>query len=259
MAELWQVSDVARVAHVTVRTLHHYEAIGLLRPGARSPAGYRLYSQADLERLHQILLLRELGFGLEAIGRLLDEPAIDRAAALRAQRESLLAKLKQTEAVIRAVDRMIEAIETGGEMDHTEMFEGLGQADHAEHAEEARERWGQTDAYKESMRRARRYSKDEWATIGQQREALEADLAALLAAGGDPEAAPAMELAEGLRLHIDQWFYPCSYRMHACLADMYEADARFTAHYETRAVGLAGFVAAAIRANAMRAWDEGKT
>ena len=77
-------------------------------------------------------------------------------------------------------------------------------------------------------------------------------MARLLAAGADPEGEEAMAGAEAMRLHIDRWFYPCSPAMHSGLADLYESDARFRAHYEERAEGLAAFVAQAIRANAAR-------
>jgi len=80
---------------VTVRTLHHYDEIGLLVPFERSEAGYRLYSEADLERLHQILLHRELVFALEIIGQVLNEPAIDRLTVLRSQRELLVEKQRR--------------------------------------------------------------------------------------------------------------------------------------------------------------------
>lgn len=256
MPKTWTVSEVARMAHVTVRTLHHYDDIGLLHPSDRTEAGYRLYSQAELERLHLVLLYRELGFSLEAIGQLLDEPALDRAKALRAQRELLEEKVSRTRAVIRAVDRTLETMERGTEMDAETMFEGFEGFDHAEHAEEAKERWGGTDAYRESMRRAKSYGKEDWAEMKREMEAIEADMAALLAVGKDPEGAEAMAVAERHRQHIERWFYPCGYRMHAGLADMYEADPRFAAHYEERAEGLAAFNASAIRANAMRAWDE---
>ena len=121
------------------------------------------------------------------------------------------------------------------------------------HADEARERWGDTEAYKESARRTKRYRPDDWARIKAEGEAVEAALADLLRAGEPADGAQAMDLAEQARLHIHRWFYPCSHRMHAGLADMYVADARFTAHYEERAAGLAAFVATAIRANGRRA------
>jgi len=124
---------------------------------------------------------------------------------------------------------------------------------HDPHAEEARERWGHTEAYKESARRTKQYTPEDWAKIKAEAEAVEAGLAALLRAGEPAEGVKAMELAEQARLHIDRWFYPCPHRMHVGLADMYTADPRFTAHYDEREPGLAAFVAAAIRANAARA------
>lgn len=262
----WKVGEVAERAHVTVRTLHHYDEIGLLVPSGRSGAGYRLYTDADLERLYRILLYRELGFPLEAIAGVIDDPAMDRRSALRAQRELLLEKRRKMDAVIRAVDRVLETMERGTQMSSEEIFQGFDafagapeevRAHQAEHGAEAKERWGGTEAYAESMRRARSFGREEWERIREEGEAAEARMAELLAAGADPEGEEAMAGAEAMRAHIDRWFYPCSHRAHAALADMYEADPRFTAHYEKRAGGLAAFVAASIRANAARAGDRG--
>jgi len=121
--------------------------------------------------------------------------------------------------------------------------------DHARYEAEARERWGGTDAYQESARRTKRYTKEDWARINAAQEGIEAGFADAMAAGDPPEGERARHLAEQARLHIDRWFYPCSHRMHAGLAEMYVADPRFRAHYDDRAPGLAGYVAAAIRAN----------
>jgi len=118
---------------------------------------------------------------------------------------------------------------------------------------EARERWGQTDAYRESRRRTGTYTPEQWDAIKAEVEEIEARLAVLLAAGTAPDAPEAMDAAEAARLYIDRWFYPCTHAMHTCLADMYTADARFRAHYDERAPGLADFVANAIRANGARA------
>lgn len=246
----YTVSRVARIARVTVRTLHHYDEIGLLVPSGRSTAGYRLYSWEDLQRLQQILLFRQLDFSLEAIGRLLDDPAYDRRAALRAQRDLLREKVRRAEAVIRAVDATLEAMEGGTEMDETTMFDGF---DEGPYAEEARERWGDTDAYRESMHRARGYTRDDWARIRAEAEEVEAAFAAMLEAGRRPEDPEVADLAERSRLHIDRWFYPCSREFHLNLADMYVSDPRFRRHYDERREGLAEFVAGAIRANAARA------
>ncbi len=122
----------------------------------------------------------------------------------------------------------------------------------AELQAEARERWGHTDAYKESARRTSSYGPEQWATIKAAGEANEAAFAALLRGGAAPTDAAALDLAEAARLHIDRWFYPCSHGMHVALAAMYVGDARFQAHYDEQAPGLAAFVAEAIRANAAR-------
>jgi MerR family transcriptional regulator, thiopeptide resistance regulator len=255
----WTVGVVSKRTHVSVRTLHHYDQIGLLVPSERTDAGYRLYGATDLERLHQILVYRELGFTLDAIRRVLDMPAIDRRSELVAQRALLVESKRRTEAVIRAVDRTLESMERGTTMTTQEMFEGFEdlrnapddiRAHHAEHAKETHEQWGDTDAYAESMRRARKYSKAEWEELRRETERHEEHMAGLMDAGVDPESVEAMAAAEAMRQLITRCFYPCSPEMHAGLADMYESDARFREHYEKRAPGLATYTAKAIRANA---------
>jgi len=249
----YTVSQVARLAHVTVRTLHHYDEIGLLIPSSRSGKGYRLYDEGDLERLHQILVFRQLGFSLEGTQQILDATAFERGEALRAQRELLKESLQKTEAVIRAVDAALEALSGGKKMDSKKMFEGFEEFDHAQYEDEVKERWGKTDAYKESMRRTRSYSKDDWARIKAEGKAVEERLVDLFRAGGRSDEAAVMDAVEAHRLHIDRWFYPVSHAMHVGLGRMYVSDPRFTAHYEDQAEGLAAFVAAAIEANARRA------
>lgn len=261
MHERWTVGEAARVARVTVRTLHHYDEIGLLVPSDRTASGYRLYSRADLERLQQIRLHQELGFTLDGIAEVLDRPPLDRVRALRTQRDLLEEKIRDTEAIVRAVDRTLAAMEGGGEMSTEEMFEGFEPLDgapddvrahHSEHARETHRRWGETDAYRESMRRARRYAKADWARIKAEAAGTEARMAELMASGADPEGTEATAVAEAMRQHIERWFYPCPPAMHAGLADLYEADARFRAHYDRRAPGLARYAAHAIRANAAK-------
>lgn len=251
-AKTFTVSQVARMAHVTVRTLHHYDEIGLLVPSQRTGKGYRQYTERDLERLQQILLFKELGFALEAIAVLIDEPAAERRAALLARREKLKVEQRKAAAVLRAIETAIHALDGGLKMDERKLFEGFDEFEHAQYADEARERWGHTDAYRESQRRARSYSKEDWSRIKAEGAAITNELAALLAQGhasSDPEA---RNLAERHRLHIDRWFYPCSYEMHAALGDMYVADPRFTETYERMGAGLAKYVRDAIHANAAR-------
>lgn len=119
-------------------------------------------------------------------------------------------------------------------------------------AAEAKERWGDTDAYQESMRRTRNHGPEQKKAIAAELEDIERGFAEALAAAAPADGERAMDLAEEARLHIDRWYYPCSHTMHVGLAEMYTADARFRAHYDDRADGLAEYVSAAIRANAAR-------
>jgi DNA-binding transcriptional MerR regulator len=244
------VKDVARIAGISIRTLHHYDEIGLLVPQARSNAGYRLYGEEDLLRLQQILIGRELGLSLEEIRRLLDDPGFDGKKALLTQREQLRNRARQTEAMIRAVDAALAILEEktkGGRMDMEKLFDGF---DPSKYEDEARERWGNTDAYKESMKRTKRYTADDWKKIKAEQSAIYQDSVAMMKAAGKPTDPESMDIAERHRLSIDRWFYPCSHAMHEGLASLYESDSRFAENINKHGEGLADFLVAAIRANA---------
>jgi len=129
----------------------------------------------------------------------------------------------------------------------------MSEHEQAQFEREVQERWGKTEAYKESARRTKNYSEDDLAKIKAESDAIEAGLSAVMADGDAADGERAMDLAEAARLHIDRWFYPCSKAMHAGLAGMYTADERFRAHYDEQAEGLAEYMAAAIKANAARA------
>ena len=255
---LHTVGEVAALARVTVRTLHHYDRIGLLSPSRRSDGGYRLYDYGDLERLRQIRLLRELQFGLEAIGEMLDAPAFDRRSALVAQRELLRERQERTERIIRGVDRALTAMDEETQMDRTDMFDGLEEIDHEQFEGEVEQRWGDGDAYKASMQRTRRYGKADWARIKEEGASVLARMAELMAEGARAAGHAAMDLAEEHRRHIDRWFYPCSHGMHRNLAAMYTTDPRFEDYFEKHAKGLAAFVQEAIRANEARSRERSR-
>jgi DNA-binding transcriptional MerR regulator len=238
-----------------VRALHHYDEVGLLAPSSRSPAGYRQYSQGDLERLQELLVYRRLGFGLSEIAGLLDDTAHDRRGALLRQRRLLDVRIEGLVGVRQLVERTLTTMEGAVAMSGQDMFEGLGtfERNEAEHGDEVRERWGETDAYAESARRTARYSEQDWSTITTEGEAIEAAFADLLIAGVVAEDEAAMDLAEQHRRHITRWFYPCSHETHADLGEMYVADERFRQHYDQRREGLAEYVRDAILANGRRA------
>lgn len=247
------VSQVARLAGVSVRALHHYDEIGLLQPSGRSEAGYRLYEQPDLQRLQQVLFFKELGFPLEEITRIVKDKAFDLRAALLMQRQLLTDRATRAQALVRAVDAALESLEKGTVMTKEEMFEVFGDFDPAKYEDEARERWGNTEAYKESARRTARYTKKDWQQIKAEGEAIQRELAAQLEAGRAATEPAVMELAERHRAYITRWFYPCSHELHRGLGELYVNDPRFTANIDKLRAGLAEFTRDAFRANAERA------
>jgi MerR family transcriptional regulator, thiopeptide resistance regulator len=246
-----QVSEVARISGVSVRALHHYDEIGLLVPRERSDAGYRRYDDADLLRLQQILIGRQQGLSLEEIRRSLDDPRFDHRQALLAQKRQLQSHARRTNDMLRAVDAALAILEgeEGETMDMKQLFDGF---DPSPYEAEAQERWGDTDAYRESAKRTKRYTKDDWRAIRDEQAAIYADAAEALQAGRAPDSAEAMDIAERHRLSIGRWFYPCSSTMHVGLADMWEADGRFADNIDKHGAGLTAFLAAAVRANARR-------
>jgi DNA-binding transcriptional MerR regulator len=252
----YRIKEVAELAGVTVRTLHHYDAIGLLTPSSRSGAGYRLYDDADLLRLQQILIGRELGLPLEAIRRSLDDPRFDRRAALRTQRAELATRAERVERMVRAIDAALALLDqqettmTTGDMKN--IFDGF---DSEQYDAEVEQRWGDSDAFRVSAERTKAYGEVEWLELKKEQAAILADAAAAQRAGVRPDEPRAMDIVERYRLSIDRWFYPCSRAMHCGLADMWEADRRYADNIDKFGAGLTEYLAAAVRANAKRAPD----
>ena len=246
------VGAVARLAGVTVRTLHHYDDIGLLTPSGRSVAGYRRYGDADLERLQRILFYRELGFGLDEIRDVMTDGGTDASVHLRRQHAMLRDRIGRLERMTAAVEKALEARTMGINLSPEERLEVFGDFDPDAHAAEAEERWGETDAYRESMRRTRGYTKADWQRIKAEGQAAVDALVAARRAGKPADSPEAMDGAELHRLQIDRNFYPCPYEMQVGLAEMYLADPRFTAAYEKVEPGLAQYLHDAIVANAAR-------
>lgn len=247
------VSQVARLAGVSVRTLHHYDEIGLLQPSGRSEAGYRLYEQPDLQRLQQVLFFRELGFPLEEITRIVRDPAFDLRAALLMQRRLLTERAARVQALMGAVDAALDSLEKGTVMTKEEMFEVFGDFDPSKYEGEVQQRWGDTEAYKESARRTKRYTKQDWVRIKAEGEQIQRDLAAHLEAGHAPTDPAVLEVAERHREYISRWFYPCSHELHRGLGELYVNDPRFTENIDKLRPGLAAFTREVFRANAERA------
>src|SRR3954449_3683145 len=248
----WTVGELAGLAGVTVRTLHHYDRIGLLSPSQRTSAGYRRYAPTDLDRLQQVLFYRELGFPLEEVATLLDDPDADPAAHLRRQHRLLRDRLERTQAMVAAVEKEMEARQMGISLTPEERFEVFGEHDPAQYDAEVEERWGETEAYAQSKRRTAAYTKEDWLRIKAEGADVEAGFAAALRDGVPADSDRAMDIAEEHRQQISRNFYDCPPEMHAGLGRMYVDDERFTTHYEQMAPGLAQYVSTAVQANAAR-------
>lgn len=248
----YSVGQVAGFAGVTVRTLHHYDEIGLLSPSGRSGAGHRRYDDADLDRLQRILFYRELGFPLDEVAVLLDDPESDPREHLRRQHALLTERIARLQQMATAVEHAMEARKMGINLTPEERFEVFGDKDPEQYAEEAERRWGGTEAYAESQRRAASYTKADWQRIQDEVADWGARYAALVAAGEPAGGEAAMDMAEEHRQHICDRYYDCPYEMHVCLGDMYVADERFKAFYDGMGEGVAEHLRDSIAANAVR-------
>jgi DNA-binding transcriptional MerR regulator len=244
MSDELTVGQVARLAGITVRTLHHYDELGLVVPTTRTHAGYRLYGPAQVERLQEILYFRELGFALEEIREIVARPQYDRRSVLMRQRSMLEAKAEHTMRMIDAVGAAIDASERGVTMSERDMLEVFGDFDPKQYEDEARERWGGTEAYVAG------HTKDDWTRLGEEAASINEAFLGLMAAGSPPTSPEAMEVAERHRAHITKWFYECTPEIHGGLGRMYVDDPRFRENIDRAGDGLAEYMSEAMEANA---------
>nr|WP_090346269.1 MerR family transcriptional regulator [Mycolicibacterium malmesburyense]CRL78863.1 putative transcriptional regulator [Mycolicibacterium malmesburyense] len=241
------VGAVAALTGVSVRTLHHYDHIGLVVPSFRTPAGYRGYTDVDIERLHLVLVYRSVDMSLEEIRDLLDGGG-DVLDHLRRQHQLLLERADHLQHTIKAVEELMSGHRSGIQLTAEEQVEIFGSAVFDEYAEESEERWGGTDAWAQSQQRTARMTKRDWIEFKADNDAL---LAALVDAHRDgvaPGSRRADELAAWHRANIER-FYDCDHEMHVSLAEMYLADERFKRYYDDAEPGLAQFVHDIIVAN----------
>lgn len=240
-----RIGDLARLAGVSVRTLHHYDDIGLLVPTDRTGAGYRTYDDTSVDRLRAILTYRELGLSLEEIAGAIDEDPLESLVSARRRLRARLARLSD---IADALDIAIANEQRGTPMTSEEKLAIFGDFDPDEYAEEAERRWGETDAYKESARRTATYTKDDWQEIQDEAADIYRQFVSLMDAGVSPDSGEAKAAVEAHRAHISRWFYDCNAEIHQGLGSMYVADPRFTANIDKSGEGLAQYMSEAIAA-----------
>lgn len=244
------VGAVARAVGVSIRTLHHWDAIGLVVPGGRTWSGYRLYDRADIARLQRVLVYRELGFGLPEIRELLDDPAVDEAAHLASQRCLLEDRIAHLQQMVCAVDTMMERIAMDSEMTPQQQAQAFGSQWDDRYAAEAEERWGDTDDWAQSQRIKAKMSDEDFAQARAEMDDIDARLAEAAREGIEPGSPRADELVALHRTRsIGRWF-EVSRTKHCLIARGYTEDPRFTAYYDAKEPGLAAWLRASIEAEA---------
>lgn len=246
--KLYKIKEVSNLAGVTVRTLHHYDDIDLLRPCYISDSGYRFYGNEELEKLQQILFFRELDFSLDEIKNILNSPDFDKAHCLGVHRQLLIEKRQRLDNIIASLDKTLISLEGGNEMSKKEMFKPFDMKnieDHkAKYALETKERYGNSDAYKESQNKTAKYSKGDWENIMGEAGEIYSSLASLM--DRDPSDSEVQSLVEKWRNHITKNFYNCTPEIFRGLALMYTADERFTENIDKYGEGLAQFLSDAM-------------
>ena len=239
-----RINEAAELAGVTVRTLHHYDKIGLLSPVKSAENGYRDYGEAELLRLQQIMFLKEMDFPLEEIKEMLDEPGLDRNRMMEAQLDLLLKKKQRLERIIALLEAEMrgDSKMSFNEFDMKEIEECR-----KKYADEAREKWGGTEAYEESEERTKSYDEGKWQKVSGEQSEIFAEFAALAAEGVKPDSSEAMALAARWQKYISDNFYKCTDEILAGLAEMYITDERFKANLDKAGEGTAEFMSATIK------------
>ena len=227
------------MAGVSVRTLHYYDEVGLLKPAAIQKNGYRVYEERELLTLQQILFFRELDFSVEDIKRVFSSPSFDMRQALRDQRTLIELKKKRLSGLIKTIDLTLQKLETHTPMDDQDMkelYDTFGEDTIKQYADEVKEKWGSTEAYKQSMERASKMTKADYEKYKQDSDVFMKKVAATMDKGATSPEFQAL-IAEHFK-SLSTWYEP-NFEMYRGLAKMYVDDPRFTAYYENYREGLA--------------------
>lgn len=245
----YKVKEVAELAGISVRTLHHYDQINLLVPKRIGENAYRVYSQEDLLLLQQILFFRELDFSLDTIKRIISDPGYEGADALLRQRNLLIKKKERLDKIILTLDQTIATRKEGEIMEKRKMFEAFDMKEMEEqrkkYAAEVEEKWGGTDAYQESSRKTKSYTEEDWVEIKREAD----DIYHAIASSMDlkPSDPFVQDLVHRWQQHITNRYYKCSKEILAGLGENYVDDERFKKNIDKYGEGLAVFFRDAIR------------
>ncbi|WP_089678411.1 MerR family transcriptional regulator [Catalinimonas alkaloidigena] len=236
--EKYSVKRLAQLAGVSVRTLHHYDQIGLLHPAERAESRYRYYGRPELLRLQQILFFRELDVPLHAIKRILDDPAFDQVDALRYHRHELVKRRDRLQQLLRTLDKTIAQLTQHDMMTDDELYAGFSKEQATAYDQEAKERWGEKEV-ETSKNRLKAMNKQDYAALQQEAEAIGQELAAHLDQAPD---APEVQALVHRHYRWLEHHYPVTAERYRGLANLYVDDERFRAFYDQHQPGLAVFL-----------------
>ena len=238
-----QIKEFAELTGVSVRTLHYYDEIGLLKPSfVDKQNGYRFYNEASLERMQEILFYRELDFPLKSIAEILASPNYDKQKALVEQKRLLTLKKDRLERLIAALEQAEKGEITMSAFDNSEYKTARQQ-----YEDEAKQRWGDTDAYKESRVKTAGYSKDKWNDVLNGMNGVFAEFAECKKCGESADSDTAQRLVKKLQDYITSHFYHCTDDILAGLGQMYVCDERFKNNINSHGEGTTEFVSEAIK------------
>ena len=238
-----QIKEFAELTGVSVRTLHYYDEIGLLKPCfVDEQNGYRFYDETSLERMQEILFYRELDFPLKSIAGILASPNYDKQKALAEQKRLLTLKKDRLERLIAALEQAAKGEITMSAFDNSE-YETARQ----QYEDEAKQRWGDTDAYKESQAKTAGYSKDKWNDVLAGMNGVFAEFAECKNCGNSSDSETAQSFVKKLQDYITANFYHCTDDILAGLGQMYVGDERFKNNIDSHGEGTAEFVSEALK------------
>lgn len=246
-----RVGVAAELLGLSVRTLHHWDEIGLAAPSERTPAGYRLYLPEDLDRLRRIVAYRESGLTLEAIREVLDDAAAEISDTLREQRAQLARRIHDLQQLDERLERMSEAHEHGILLDDDEQRDIFGTDWDPQRSEQARLAWGGSRQWAQFAERSAARSPAQWGVLSEAMSSLQEDLTAAMNRGVEPGSEDAHALVDRHRELFSQ-FFPITRSMQVCLGRMFEADPGFASYYDGIGDGLAGWLRQSIDASARR-------
>lgn len=237
-----QIKEFAKLTCVSVRTLHYYDEIGLIKPAlVDAQNGYRFYDENSLLRMQEILFYRELDFPLKSILEILSSPDYDKQKALAEQRKLLELKKERLERIIDALDGATKGKVTMAAFDNSDYETARKQ-----YEVEAKQRWGKTDAYKEHEQKSANYSKDKWQEVNDGLMVIFTKFAECMKKGHTADSDDAQVLVKELQNYITENYYTCTKEILAGLGQMYVADERFKANIDKNGDGTAEFVSKAI-------------